>query len=151
MKLSQFITTHIEEILAEWDKFAATLFAPELKKDAHLFRDHAREMLMEMTKDMETDQSLHEQSQKSKGVASPYNPDDSAANVHGMLRQDDGFNVSEVAAEFRALRACVLRLWLPRIPVMSEEIVVEIVRFNEAIDEALADSLITYNHCCPVK
>lgn len=144
MKLSEFIDTNVEEILREWDKFANTLFPPEQKHTAHLLRDHAREMLLEVTKDMETAQSPQQQVQKSKGAESPYHPDDSAANVHGVLRHDDGFTVSQVAAEFRALRASVLRLWLPNISVMSEEVVFEIIRFNESIDEALADSIVTY-------
>ncbi|MDP3799632.1 MAG: RsbRD N-terminal domain-containing protein [Polaromonas sp.] len=144
MRLSTFIDSNIEEILSEWDKFAKTLFPPEDKGKAYLLRDHAREVLLELTKDMETAQSPQQQAEKSKGVASPYHPDDSAANVHGVMRHDDGFTVSQVAAEFRALRASVLRLWLPKISVMSAEVVFEIIRFNESIDEALADSIVTY-------
>ena len=144
MKLSTFIDSNIEEILGEWDKFAKTLFPPDEKNNAYLLRDHAREVLLEITRDMETAQSPQQQAEKSKGAASPYHPDDSAANVHGVLRHDDGFTVSQVAAEFRALRASVLRLWLPKITAMSEEVVFEIVRFNESIDEALADSIVTY-------
>lgn len=144
MTLSKFIDSHVEEILREWDKFAATLFPAEQKHTAHLLRDHAREMLLELTRDMETAQSSQQQVQKSKGAASPYHPDDTAASIHGVLRHDDGFTVSQVAAEFRALRASVLRLWLPNITVMSQDVVIEIIRFNEAIDEALADSIVTY-------
>lgn len=143
MRLSAFITANVEEILGEWDKFAQTLFLGEDKNKAYLLRDHAREMLVELTADMEMHQSAQQQVEKSKGK-SPYHPDDSAANVHGIQRQDDGFTVSQVAAEFRALRASVLRLWLPKIQVMSKEVVVDIIRFNESIDEALADSIVTY-------
>ncbi|MES2942021.1 MAG: hypothetical protein V4772_04025 [Pseudomonadota bacterium] len=144
MRLSTFIELNLEEILGEWDKFAKTLFPTEDKFNAYLLRDHAREVLLELTADMETSQSSQEQADKSKGVATAYHPEDSAANVHGVLRHDDGFSVSQVAAEFRALRASVLRLWLPKISVMTEEVVTDIVRFNESIDEALADSLVTY-------
>lgn len=145
MKLSEFIDSNVEEILRDWDKFARTLFSPDEKNIGHLLRDHAREMLLEVTHDMETVQSPDQQLQKSKG-ASPYHPDESAANVHGMLRQDDGFTAAQIAAEFRALRASVLRLWLPQIKTMSEDVVLEIIRFNESIDEALADSLITFHN-----
>ena len=144
MRLSTFIESSQEQILAEWDAFAKTLFPPEDKRNKHLLRDHAREILLELTADMDTDQSPQQQSDKSKGVVSPYHPDDSAANVHGVLRHDDGFTVSEVAAEFRALRASILRLWLPQIAIMSEEVVIDIIRFNESIDAAVADSIITY-------
>ena len=73
-----------------------------------------------------------------------FHPDESAANVHGMLRHDDGISFSSLAAEFRSLRASVLRLWLPEIPVVTKQVLLDIVRFNEAIDEALADSISTY-------
>lgn len=144
MKLSTFIESHLEQILNEWDKFAETLVTGKDKKNSRLLRDHARELLMELTVDMETAQSAHEQTEKSKGRKSPYHPDDNAANVHGVSRQNDGFDVAQLVAEFRALRGSVLRLWLPKIPSMSKEAILEIVRFNEAIDEALADSIETF-------
>ena len=145
MRLSTFIESHLEEILGEWDRFAKTLFSSEEKLNDYRLRDHAREVLLELTADMQTSQTPQQQSNKSKGAVSPSHPDDSAATVHGVLRYDDGLTVSQVAAEFRALRASVLRLWLPKISVMSKEIVIDIIRFNESIDEALADSIVTYD------
>ena len=133
MKLSTFIQLEIEVILREWDTFAMTLFPEKDKSDVYLFRNYAREILSELMIDMETKQSLQEQADKSKGIASPFHIDDCAANVHGILRHDDGFTVSQVAAEFRALRATVLRLWLPNISMMSKEFL------------AVADSIVTYN------
>ena len=146
MRLSTFIESNLEEILAEWDQFAETLFSREDKIiRTYILRDHARELLREVIADMQTSQTRQQQSDKSKGIASPYHSDDSAANVHGVMRHDEGLSVSQVAAEFRALRASVLQLWLPTVSVMSKEVVEEIVRFNESIDEALADSLVTFN------
>jgi len=144
MRLFTFIESHLEEILNEWDKFAETLFANN--KPRYLLRDHAREMLLELMTDMKTTQSAQAQVDKSKGVTSPFHHSDNAASVHGIMRQNEGFTVSELAAEFRALRAAILRIWLPKIDVMSKEVVTDIVRFNEAIDEALADSITT--HAC---
>lgn len=145
MRLSTFIKSHLEEILGEWDKFARTLFSSEEKLSDYRLRDHAREVLLELTVDMQTGQSPQQQSDKSNGAVSPNHSDDSAATVHGVQRHDDGLTVSEVAAEFHALRGSVLRLWLPKISVMSKEVVIDIIRFDKAIDQALADSLITYN------
>jgi signal transduction histidine kinase len=39
----------------------------------------------------------------------------------------------------------VLRLWLPRLGKMTEEISNQMVRFNEAIDQALAESVVAYS------
>ena len=144
MRLATFIETHQKEILIEWDTFAKTLFSGVNKSHVSLLRDHAAEILKELVSDMEQKESAKQQKAKSMGAPSPFHPDDSAANIHGMLRHDDGFSFASLAAEFRALRASVLRLWLPNIPVITKQVLLDVVRFNEAIDEALADSIATY-------
>ena len=142
MRLFDFIEANSDVILDEWDTFATTLFHEG--KQLYLLRDHAHEMLMELITDMKTDQTVQEGFDKSKGVLSPYHPNDSAANVHGMMRSNEGFTAYEIAAEFRSLRASILRLWLPKIDAMSKDVITDIIRFNEAIDEAIADS--TFAH-----
>lgn len=139
MRLFTLIEINMDVILDEWDTFAKTFFKDNSRR--YLLRDHAREMLMEMMADMKTAQTAQEQVDKSKGVASPYHPSDSAASVHGMMRSNEGLSAFEIAAEFRSLRASILRLWLPQIDVMTKEVVTDIIRFNESIDEALADSM----------
>ena len=144
MHLAKFIELHQKEILIEWDNFAKTLFNGVDKTHISLLRDHAREMLLEIASEMKQKENAQQQKEKSMGAASPFHPDESAANIHGMLRHDDGLSFTSVAAEFRALRASVLRLWLPKIPVVTKQVLLDIVRFNEAIDEALADSIASY-------
>lgn len=144
MRLSNFIQNNLEAILLEWDKFARSQLSDEDKTNTYLVRDHAREMLLELTADMRTEQSAQQQLEKSQGIVSPFHADDSAATVHGVMRHDDGFTVSQVAAEFRALRAVVLRFWLPKVETMSNDVIVDIVRFNESIDMALAESIVSY-------
>lgn len=139
MRLFTLIETDLDIILDEWDTFAKTFFKDNSRR--YLLRDHAREMLMELMADMKTAQTAQEQVDKSKGVASPFHPSDSAASIHGMMRSNEGLTAFEIAAEFRSLRASILRLWLPKIDVMSKEVVTDIIRFNESIDEALADSM----------
>ena len=145
MKLSQFIETNIEKILEEWDQFALTLFPEGAHVSAHELRDHARGILMELTKDMDTTQSAQQQADKSKGEESKTGEEDSAASAHGIERHYSGFTLTELAAEFRALRATVLRLWLPEVPALTAQVSHDMVRFNEAIDQALAESVATYS------
>lgn len=95
---------------------------------------------------MTTKQSQTQQFDKSQDMASAKALPDSAANIHGMMRRHEGMNVSEVVAEFRALRATVLRLWLPTLTNMSEELVDGLIRFNESIDKAVADAIEGYEH-----
>jgi signal transduction histidine kinase len=145
MKLSDFIEANIEKILAEWDEFALTLFPSGAHVSARELRDHAREILMELTQDMDTAQSDQQQADKSKGEESNTSEGLSAASAHGIERHYSGFTLTELAAEFRALRATVLRLWLPQVSAMTEQVARDMVRFNEAIDQALAESVATYS------
>jgi signal transduction histidine kinase len=145
MKLSHFIKANITEILEEWDQFALTLFPKGAHVSARELRDHAREILMELTQDIETEQSAQQQADKSKGEELKSSPAASAAADHGIERHYSGFTLTELAAEFRALRATVLRLWLPQIPALTKQVATDMVRFNEAIDQALAESVNTYS------
>ena len=144
MKLSAFITAHLPAILAEWDAFARTLFPFETGKTKLALRDHAEQILRELAKDIDTEQSTRQQVEKSKGLEASSAPD-SAAAIHGTLRQYIGFTLVQLAAEFRALRATVLRLWLREITHVTDEISYDMVRFNEAVDQALAESVATFS------
>lgn len=47
-------------------------------------------------------------------------------------------------SEYRALRASVIRLWMDTCETLGETEVLDMVRFNEAIDQALAESVVRY-------
>jgi signal transduction histidine kinase len=51
-----------------------------------------------------------------------------------------GFDINQLAAEYRALRASVLRLWMDAADP-KEFLLEDLIRFNEAIDQALAESV----------
>lgn len=57
-----------------------------------------------------------------------------------MLRASKGFSIRHLVAEYRALRASVLRHWLDAEP-LGPQAVDDMVRFNEAIDQAVAESV----------
>lgn len=144
MKLDRFIQDNMEAILVEWEAFARTL-APAGSMTPLALRDHARQILLAIALDIETAQNPAQQMAKSLGHAPDAAAGQSAASVHGALRQASDFSLLQLSAEFRALRACVLRLWLPHVKDMSESAADEMVRFNEAIDQALAESVVTYS------
>jgi hypothetical protein len=56
------------------------------------------------------------------------------------LRARRGFDVNQLCAEYRALRATVLRLYLDATGAQPPELNV-VIRFNEAIDQELAESV----------
>ncbi|KAF3998918.1 sensor histidine kinase [Glaciimonas immobilis] len=145
MKLSGFINSHTEQIIKEWESVARTLGAPANQLSTTALRDHVKIILQEIALDIVTVQSVKQQNDKIEGAAGMVADDGSAAATHGVLRQLSGFSLAQLTAEYRALRAIVLRLWLPKIGRVTEETTYDMVRFNEAIDHALAESVTTFS------
>ncbi|MCW5296651.1 sensor histidine kinase [Herbaspirillum lusitanum] len=142
MKLSTFIITNMEQVLAEWDRFAKTLELEGLLSRKE-FRDHAEQILRAIALDIDTHQSAEQQQRKSQGL-SPENTVASGASIYGTARQHDGFTLLQLTAEFRALRATVQRLWFALGNALTPAHSADLIRFNEAIDQALAESVGTY-------
>ncbi|WP_198411255.1 GGDEF domain-containing protein [Marinimicrobium alkaliphilum] len=143
IRLADFIRQELEPILQDWEAFARTIFHAEHMDKVGL-RDHAKDMLLVITNDLETRQSDTEQAAKSKGFG-PEGADDSWAEVHGGERQASGFSVVETVAEFRALRASVVSHWTQTYPTASRQQLDDLTRFHEAIDQAVAESLDHYS------
>ena len=150
MLLTTFIDTHHREILTEWDSFAAKLFGEANRPTHFLLRDHAAEILRELVFDMQLKESTQQKREKSMSALLPPHLDETAADVHGILRREAGLSISFLFAEFRTLRASVLALWLPKITSVSATHLTEMLRFNEAIDDALADSIATFEKIEPL-
>ncbi|MGF6301106.1 ATP-binding protein [Paraburkholderia sp. WC7.3d] len=141
MRLADFILQDMEPILAKWQAFAATLLPAAAKMESSALRNHAQQILLAVAKDLRTSQTREAQREKSLG-RDPELTDttETAAQTHALLRARAGFNINQLAAEYRALRASVLRLWMddcePEAPDLDD-----VIRFNEAIDQALAESV----------
>ncbi len=141
LRLADFIEANIEPILAEWVTFARTRIGAD-DMDVVALRDHAAEMLAIVVTDLRTPQSPLQQFTKSYGDAeSDACTPDSAAETHGAGRAVSGYSVSEMVSEFRALRASVLRLWTASRGSLDSNDLQDLMRFNEAIDQALAESM----------
>lgn len=138
MQLSDFIEKNIDRILVEWEAFAATCMPAAGRMTRLQLRDHGRHILEAICEDLKSPQTRAEQSAKSKGMA-PVDPGagHTAAETHAILRAHSGFDIEQLASEYRALRASVLRMWLDEGKPTTQDM----VRFNEAIDQALAESI----------
>jgi signal transduction histidine kinase len=143
MHLSDFISENMESILQAWEDFARTIEPPALTMDKRALRDHASAMLRVISKDLAAGQTALEQSEKSKGHGLRDN-DDTAAESHADARLLSGYTIEQIVSEFRALRASVLRLWSNSAEKRQDVDALDIIRFNEAIDQALAESVGRY-------
>ena len=145
MRLADFIRASREPILAEWEAFARSCAPASGTMDVAALRDHADQMLTTIAADLTTPQGQRAQAEKSKGQAPAEPPAvPTAAEEHGAERAESGFTVSQMVAEYRALRASVVRLWTQaqRRPTGVDD--AELARFHEAIDQALAESVAQY-------
>jgi len=139
--LSRFIRDNTEPILVEWETFARSLPGGGVMNVAAL-RDHAKEMLIAIAADLERPQSDRAQDEKARGERDAAEArDTTAAQEHGTGRAGSGFTIGQMVAEFRALRASVTRLWLAEETAAAHTDLTDLIRFNEAIDQAIAESV----------
>ena len=140
-RLARFIRDNTEPILAEWETFARSIPGGETM-DVAALRDHAKEMLLAIAADLERPQSDQAQDEKARGESdAAVARDTTAAQEHGTGRAGSGFTISQMVAEFRALRASVTRLWLAEEAAWAHTDRTDLIRFNEAIDQAIAESV----------
>jgi signal transduction histidine kinase len=143
MRLADFIIENIEPILQRWEDFARSMTPAADGMDAEALRDHAEQMLRTIAADLKKPQTEAARLSKSLGNG-PSSISDTAAEIHADIRYASGFTIGQMVAEYRALRTSVLVLWMPADSESEEQKVEDIIRFNEAIDQALAESVVTY-------
>jgi signal transduction histidine kinase len=140
MKLADFITSNRKAIVKEWVRFASTLQPASATMTTGALRDHADEILTAVVADMEEPQGREEQSAKSHGQGNRHRLE-AVGKIHAILRVERGFRLDQLVAEYRALRASILRMWGSSGPCDISEV----TRFNEAIDEALTEATTRYS------
>lgn len=144
MKFHTFIQDNLDAIVDEWEAFARTLLPAALSMSALALRNHCRELLMVIVQDMQTGQTELERSLRSRQVGPT--PSQTIAAAHGAMRQAAGFDLAQVVSEFRAMRFSVLALWRRSETTSGKAPAIEeIARFNEAIDQALGESVQRYS------
>jgi signal transduction histidine kinase len=142
-RLADFIRDNMEPILQEWEDFARTIEPPALTMDDAALRDHARLMLLAFSADLANAQSEEERAAKSRGLGGRGHGD-SAAETHAEARLLSGYTVVQLVSEYRALRSSVLALWGKAAGGGQAVDMDDTTRFNEAVDQAVAESVARY-------
>jgi len=141
--LADFIEHHAETIIAHAITFAKTVEVGTPLDDVAL-RDHLPDIVEAIVADLRTPQTSAQELEKSEGrTLAPLGHPRSAAGTHALHRAHSGYSISNLVSEYRALRASVLRLWAAE-PGRTAASADEVTRFNEAIDEAIAESVSHY-------
>ena len=143
MRLAAFIRANMEPISAEWERFAATLL-PKEEFSSSVLRNSIVELLTEIAADMDENQTSQEQHEKSEGHPDRSNFTKGAVVQHALARIQMGLSARQFIAEFRALRATVIRLWQRDTAEIDDASLNDMIRFNEAIDQVLSEGAVTY-------
>jgi len=144
MRLADFIEANTQRILDDAVAFAITQAPSGAQLNHKRLRNDIPLILREIVADLRTPQSPAQQRAKAQGRA-PVSPGpESAATSHGRSRADDGFGVNQMIAEYRALRASVLWRWAAD-EALATGSIEDMIRFNEAIDQAVAESLVEFS------
>jgi signal transduction histidine kinase len=145
-RLPDFIRENTEQILSEWETFARSLPMGG-SMDIAALRDHAKDMLGVIARDLETLQTQRQETDKAQGKADANGRTAlTAAQEHGAGRANSGFDVEQMVSEFRALRASVIRLWTSQRREIGAADLDDMTRFNEAIDQAIAESIVRHTY-----
>ena len=147
MRLADFIRDDLEEIIQTWMDFAGSI-EPLHDLIASEQEDHARDLLLSIAEDLDRPQTSAARQRKSRGKQTIGEAGqtglDFNSSEHGKKRFGQGLSAPQLLSEYRALRASVLKLWSDGLSNELPPVLEELSRFNEAIDQALSQSLVAY-------
>jgi len=144
--MADFIDANLENLLGDWERFAATLQPAAAGLNRKALRDYAVHVIGTLATNMRRAQTPKEARTKSRGQRSDAHPVlTDAARTHAGDRFVEGFTLDQMVAEYRALRASVIRRWTDQIDQAGREELDELIRFNEAVDESLTKAVQWYS------
>ncbi|MFA9441894.1 sensor histidine kinase [Uliginosibacterium sp. sgz301328] len=141
MTLSDFIESELDALIQDWTEYARSISPAGCKLDETQLRDSARALLLGIAADMRETQTDAQQVAKSLGNRPGSESDfNQVGHVHADDRQTQGFGIDALVAEYRALRASVLRRW-QQSGTTDPAAFQEMIRFNEAVYQMVAASV----------
>ncbi|MBC7701141.1 MAG: HAMP domain-containing histidine kinase [Massilia sp.] len=132
-------------ILVDWVAFARNQVPAAADMDEAALLDHGKLILQKIAADMRRPEGEAERQAKSEGNSLHASTSSSVpSRSHARQRERQGFDVEELVSEYRALRATILRLWSAASSDVQVDDLADVIRFNEAMDQAVAESLTAF-------
>lgn len=146
MNLAQIAIEELEAIVDEWVEFARDSGGTSQGMTREALADHAKLLLQAIAADLGRPEGAGGKHDKSQGKTPGGSPDITRiAQDHAAQRFQQGFSLPQLVAEFRALRASVIRRWVAQLQTVVAEDLDELTRFGEAMDQALSESTSLYS------
>jgi signal transduction histidine kinase len=144
MRLGDFILENLEPILEQWEDFATTM-ARNKGLDSLELRAQAEKLLRVVARNLITAQTHDGHISKSHETALEQH-DEITADIYSITPLMTGSSIDQIVAQYRVLRMSVLMKWLQRIKSGTDFEVQDMLRFNESVDQAVAQSIACYSH-----
>ncbi|MEX3937250.1 sensor histidine kinase [Paraburkholderia phymatum] len=145
MHLADFIESHLDLLVADWISFARRLTDDSQDLSDDELKDLAAQLMLAIAADLRAPHlnigriaTLH--AGRFAGPATISR----VARGHAEERHRHGFTLDQMVAEFRAMRVSVTRRWTTHAEDNLATTLDELVRFNEALDQALSESIAHY-------
>lgn len=146
MHISDFIEQQVDPIVEEWVEFARSKPPPSHDFTNEELADHAKVLLVAVAAEIRGTQDAQAKHDKSQGGQPEHAPEVTRiGREHAAQRFNQGFSFDHLVAEFRALRASVIRRWTTQLQHPSHSHLDELTRFGESLDQALAESTSLYS------
>lgn len=145
LRLADFIRENTDQIISEWSNFARTLMPAGTEITPLALTDHISALLVFIADDLESPQTSGDQIKKSHGHDQKEGKIKcGAAEKHAALRLAGGFDLDQMISEYRALRASIVKLWGLKQVHQENTNLEDLIRFNEAVDQAITESTSYY-------
>ncbi|MBA2961672.1 MULTISPECIES: sensor histidine kinase [Ramlibacter] len=145
MDISDFIEQHVDPIVAEWVEFARSRLPSSGGLSFGELADHAKVLLVAVAADIRQAQGAARRHEKSQGNAPGNAPEITRiARDHAEQRFAQAFSLDQLVAEYRALRASVIRRWTQTQQEVDRGSLEELTRLGESLDQALTESTSLY-------
>lgn len=130
-------------ILSDWEAFARDRCRPAADAmSGSELRDGAASVLRALAEDQRLTETAEERRERARGASSGrVGAIAETARAHAAQRLTAGFTLDQVVAEYRALRASVIREWTRDESAAGDGRLDQLVRFVEALDESLTEAI----------
>ncbi|MBC7684419.1 MAG: PAS domain-containing protein [Bdellovibrionales bacterium] len=108
-------------------------------------RDHARRTLSAIAHKLRAPQTPSAPSERFTTLAPPTDAELASLQVPAAAWLQAGYSINQLVSQYRAMRSGVLALWSRSVDSLAEASLADVIRFNEAIDQALAESVARYD------
>ncbi len=145
MRLADFIEANLDELMRDWSAFARQLDLRRTAVSEDALQTSARALLRQLAACLRADPSPLDSRGACASNAGPASGIARQARVHARSRLRAGFTLNEMVSEYCALRANVVSRWAHAMHGVNETACQDLVRFNEALDQALKESIARYS------